>query len=152
MSTALTTPDEVVKRLGDLDLADGELGMIESFIEDCSDAARDYGNPMWTSLNVPLSISRLVASAVADRMRNPDRFNTSRASDEMMGWQDSREYDWFTEPQIARLGRAAKPTLSTFGSIQVVAYQSKPRRSEIGYVPWGTDARPFPLEAEVGGW
>lgn len=45
MTTALCTPEAVLKRLGDLDLPDSEVGMIEEAIEDASDAARDYGSP-----------------------------------------------------------------------------------------------------------
>ena len=47
MTTALCTPEAVLKRLGDLDLPDSEVGMIEEAIEDASDAARDYGSPTW---------------------------------------------------------------------------------------------------------
>ena len=49
MTTAHCTPEAVLKRLGDLDLPDSEVGMIVEAIEDASDAARDYGSPTWVT-------------------------------------------------------------------------------------------------------
>ena len=128
MSTALATTDEVVRKLGVVDLAEGELGMIAEYIEDASDAARDYGNPTWSAMTAPRPISRLVASAVARFMRNPDDYSANRASDEMLGWQQRERIDWFTEAEIERIAKIGTPALSGFGSIQMVAYGTRRQR------------------------
>ena len=128
MTTALCTPEAVLKRLGDLDLPDSEVGMIEEAIEDASDAARDYGSPTWGNTPVPKPVERLVALAVARFMRNPDDYLTNRASDETLAWAERDRIDWFTEAEISRLGRMGRPMLANFGSIQIVAYGHQPRR------------------------
>ena len=149
MTTALCTPEAVLKRLGDLDLPDSEVGMIVEAIEDASDAARDYGSPTWGDPLVPKPVERLVALAVARFMRNPDDYLTNRASDEALGWAERDRIDWFTEAEISRLGRMGRPMLANFGSIQIVAYGHRPRRPRDVRVPWGTDPRDetFPLDS-----
>ena len=151
MSTALCTVADVLKRLGDLDLPEGEIGMIEEYIEDASDAARDYGRPEWSALSAPRPAIRMVALAVARFMRNPDDFATNRASDETLAWHDRDRIDWFTEQEIARLARYGKPVLAGFGSIQMVAYGHR-RQPTDRFVQWGDDPRGdlFPLDGPEG--
>lgn len=153
MSTALCTSANVLKRLGDLDLPEAEIGMIEEYVEDASDAARDYGNPNWSQMTVPLPVTRLVAAAVARFMRNPDDFATNRASDETLAWHDRGDIDWFTEKELTRLGKYARPVqLPTFGSIQMVAYGHKKLPTDT-FVQWGDDPRGdlFPFDAPTEG-
>lgn len=136
MATALCGKAAVLTRLGDIDLPDPEVAMIESAIEDASDAARDYGSPGWTDITAPSPVGRLVALAVARYMRNPDDFVTNRASDEMLGWADRPRIDWFTPDEISRLGRMGRPAVSGFGSIQLVAYTTRAPATDV-MVPWG---------------
>jgi len=143
--TALATAADVEKRLGEDEITDGMRGMIEVYLEDASDVARYYGRD-WTELDCPLPVSRMVAAAVARFMRNPERLSQSRAGDETLAFQDS-EVDWFTDKEIERLGKIGNPRVASFGTIQLVAFGHK-RRSGVGYVPWGSSDRPFPLYAE----
>ena len=105
MTTALCTPEAVLKRLGDLDLPDSEVGMIVEAIEDASDAARDYGSPTWGNTLVPKPVERLVALAVARFMRNPDDYLTNRASDETVGWAERDRIDATNGCRRGRIGR-----------------------------------------------
>jgi hypothetical protein len=151
--TALCSPEDVQRRLGELDLPESEVNMIADAIEDASDAARDYGDPAWSGLTAPLPVSRLVAAAVARYMRNPDDFATNRASDETLAWHDRGDIDWFTEKELTRLGKWAQPVaLPAFGSIQMVAYGHR-KLPQDTFVQWGNDPRGdlFPLDAPTEG-
>ena len=143
--TALATPDAVVRRLEE-EPNERMLVMIEEYLDEASDAARAYGRE-WTDLNVPAPISRLVASAVARFIRNPDQYNINRAGDETVGWHDRGEIDWFTEAEIARIGRFAVPKLASFGTIQVAAFGTTRPATYGDRIPvvGGASTKPFPF-------
>ena len=146
-SYALAKVEDVEARLED-EVTDKLRVMITVYLEDASDAARYYGRE-WTPLDCPMPVSRMVASAVARFIRNPERLSQSRAGDETLVFQDSTSV-WFTDAEIARLQRIGNPAPRTFGSLKIVAWGERHRR-EVGYAPWGgVSERPFPLVAEDG--
>lgn len=117
---AFATVNDVTDRLEE-EPTSRMLIMIEKYLDEASDAARYYGRE-WTDLDVPNTVSRIVASVVARFMRNPDNYNTSRAGDETVGWYDRGDIDWFTEREIERIGRqASSKRLKAFGSMQMSA-------------------------------
>lgn len=120
MAALATVPDVTVKL--EEEPTARMLTMIAAYLEDASDAARYYGRE-WTPIDCPAAVSRIVASAVARFMRNPDNYSQSRAGDETVSWAErDEEIDWFTEKEIARLGKiAAAVKVAAFGTFQLVA-------------------------------
>lgn len=118
---AFATVEDVTKRLEE-EPTERMLVMIEEYLEEASDVARYYGRE-WSDLDVPNAVRRIVASAVARFMRNPDGYQTSRAGDETVAWFDrGSEIDWFTEQEIERIGRqATSKRLRAFGTMQMLA-------------------------------
>lgn len=125
---------EMVKNWLDVNLAVDDPSvdsMIEQAIMEASDQARDIGSDLWTLVNVPTSVSRIVANAVQRFVRNPDGLVTSRSADEGMGWRDVEDADTvrFTEGEVKRIRKAAG--LSATGalhSVGVYAYSDRPAR------------------------
>lgn len=143
---ALANSDDVVRRLEEEPTA-RMLVMIDEYLEDASDQARDYGVSNWTLDNVPSPVRRLVAAAVARFIRNPDAFNTSRAADETLAWEEPANRPLFEPEEIDRLRRyamMAQPIRQTFGTSDTYLY-SRRREADTVYVPWGNEEnKPFP--------
>lgn len=145
---ALATPEDVTAKLED-EPTERMLVMIEQYLEDASDEARYHGRE-WADTDAPNAVKRMVATAVARFMRNPERLAQTRAGDETLAFQDT-EIDWFTDLEIERLGRLAAPAqLPGFGTIQMVAFNKSNRRRRTDdaiYVPTsgGAEGKPFPF-------
>lgn len=154
---ALTTPEAVISRLEE-EPTDRMLEMIAAYLEDASDAACYYGRE-WTIDAVPAGVARIVASAVARFMRNPDNYSQSRAGDETVAWAERTEdIDWFTEKEIARLGKlAANHKVAAFGTFQLLAGTNGHRREgriareDFVIASNGTES-PFPLGSPANPW
>lgn len=145
--TALATPAEVEARLED-DVTPQMASMIEAYLEDASDAARYYGRE-WTETSVPAAVRRLVASAVARFMRNPEYLAQSRAGDETLTFHDRDDIDWFTEKEIERIGRIANPRISGFGTMRFTAYGDSPAPRQWWGIPvGGSSTQPILLHEE----
>lgn len=146
MSDALATVQSVTKRLEEEPTPE-MLVMIGEYLESASDQARYYGRE-WTVMDCPGPVSRLVSDAVARFMRNPDGFAQNRAAEETLGWQESPFTGrvFFYQDEIERLQRFGNPRLPKFGSIQMVAYQTRPYVDPL--IRWPVDypgGKPFPL-------
>lgn len=144
---ALATIEDVERRLED-EPSDRVRVMIDEYLEDASDLARFYGDPNWSEEECPAQVRRIVASAVARFIRNPDAYIASRAADEMLGWSENDEPGTitFTDREIAQIQQLAPPRVGAMGSIPVSSWGTK-RRARDEYVPWGHDRRPFPFVA-----
>lgn len=144
---ALATVEDVERRLED-EPTDRVYTMIEEYLEDASDLARFYGDSSWTDEECPAQVRRIVASAVARFIRNPDGYTASRAADEMLGWGETDDPGAirFTDREITLLQQLAPVRVGAMGSIQVSNWGTKRRNRDI-YVPWGHDRRPFPFIA-----
>lgn len=144
---ALTTVEEVKARLEDVSGTDLD-SLIAATIEEASDQARFYGLE-WTSATVPPSIARIVASACARFVRNPDAYSQSRAADETLVWQEQEHVGevYFSEAQIERIRKIAFPPVASFGSF-VVARGGLQRPQPDVYLPVEGFGSPFPMFRE----
>ena len=126
---ALATPEDVIALLEE-DPTEGMLRLIDGYLDVVSDAAV-YVSRDWLEPEVPGPVRRIVATALARFVRNPDRFQQSRAGDEMVTWQES-DIEWFTPAEIERLARYAKVRKApAFGSIQMSAHGTRPPRADV---------------------
>lgn len=143
---ALATIGDVTARLEDEPTPEME-AMIEAYLEDASDQARFYGSREWTEVTCPDPIRRMVASAVARFLRNPDGLSQSRAGDETLAWQQMPEVGtvYFTEREVERLQTIGNPRLPSFGTIQMLAHGSTPPPRDILMPLDRMGGRPFPL-------
>ncbi len=140
---ALATVAQVTARLEE-EPTERMLVMIAEYLEEASDAAKYHGKE-WSEIDVPNAVARIVASAVARFMRNPDRYSQSRAGDETVGFQDSG-VDWFTDLEIERLARLAAPArLKAFGTVRVSAFKASAPDLNLYSVPTYGPGKDFPL-------
>lgn len=149
---ALATAQDVTNRLEE-EPTERMLAMIGEYLEDASDVARYHGLGTWNELTVPNAVRRLVASAVARFMRNPDNFAQNRAGDETVGWHDRGDIDWFTQQELDRIARMATPTsLPGFGTIQMQAGTNGHwrDRGDAEYVSPAGGGKPFPFFTSSG--
>lgn len=146
---AFAKPDDVVRRL-EREPEGRELVMIAEYLEEASDAARYHGRE-WSDATCPASVRRIVASAVARFMRNPDGYSQARGSDETLGWHDHGVIDWFTDAEAERISRAASVgRLRSFGTIEMEAGTNGHWRKQATAVYVALDGqdgsgRPFPF-------
>lgn len=66
-------------------LSEEEAGLAAHALEHASELVKLYGLP-WTPASVPPLVKRIVISATARFLRNPDGYVQSRAGDETVAW------------------------------------------------------------------
>ena len=150
----LVTREMVERRLGDdFEATIQAYAQMDEAIADASDQAKAYGSATWTTANIPSAAQRIIASAVARFLRNPDGFVRSTAADETVEWQTNQTSGevYFTDEQKDRLAALAADGISvtpanTIRSIGVYAWSDRPRRRHFDDVnPWyGPDEWPEP--------
>ena len=104
-------------------------------LEDLSAWARHYGRN-WDALTAPILVKTLVLGAAARFMRNPDKYTTSRAGDETVGWTDrgaEAAAQPFIPSEIVALKALVRPV--AFGSVSMTAWGPLRLRGSDGLTP-----------------
>lgn len=136
---------DLVSRL-DWTLDENELRIATTALEDLSDEARYHGKDWPDPTTAPRMVRRMVLAAAVRYMRNPDGYTTSRAGDETLAWNESKDGQagsaHFAPDEIKALRKMAGSTgLLTAPMTAWGPQRHSPR--DVGYVP-AAEGSPFP--------
>jgi hypothetical protein len=145
---ALISLDELADVL-DWEMSDEERRLASGVIESLSDEARLTGSTAWLGAYcTPGPVRRIVRTAAARFMRNPDGYVQSRAGDETVVWSDkTRPVAEFTETEVNAIrsyaGRGNVTSVPVYG----FSYRRKTGPVDRGYVgiTGSPGERPFPF-------
>lgn len=145
------TLDELKGRL-DRELDEDEERIATNALVDASAEAAYYGRE-WPEDQVPAMVKRLVLKACQRYMANPEGYETSRAGDETVGFNDAQGQDagtvHYTEDERQTLAKLAGKNPFGLYSAPVLAYGTNLRkrgRYAAGMVPISPGpGKDFPL-------